>query len=360
MSVSDAVPVAVAQPARPRPPAIAAYVLAIVASAGFAIGAWLPWVTGVINIRSPGWYTFALHPFSAAPWKDLPPPLQLWGIISVAGLALCPLLLTRSRALSLTARIAFLIWLLPAAGFTWLEINHFQTLMQVPKAPEVSLVHVSPQWQIGFYISIISLALALIAGIVLLASGLPLREGAGAMRPRGEQIAGTGALITGAVIWAIGVYGMPWATTNCQGMPLVYATCTGMPFNAVLTTGIAHYTQTLDPLIARDALPVLLGAGALWLVLAVARAGASRLLCAWATAWLLLATGCALLANLGTGLVIANSGSRAPSRYLPSGNWSGDSGIMFTFIGLLLVWGTVLALWVVVLRRLRAANLPSA
>jgi len=355
MSVSGTASVAVAQVARPRPLTIVAYVLAILASAGFAIGAWLPWVEGIYPVSLPtASSAILLHPFSAAPWQSLEPRRWLWGAISAAGLVLCPLLLTRSRAVTLMARVMFLIWALMAGGIAWIFIPHPGTAG--------SQFRVSAQWQVGFYVSTISLALALIAGILLLASGLPPKQSGGA-RFRGEQIVGTGTLLLAALIWAAGVYAMPWATLNCRSVPLVLATCTGLPFNAALNVGISHYvsmssfTLTLDSEIARDALPILLGAGALLLVLALARAGASRPLCAWATAWLLLATGCALLANVGVAEVVAYytgapAGMPLPvlPLQLPPGQWNGDAGILVTFVGLLALWIIVLVLWVVAFR----------
>jgi hypothetical protein len=170
-------------------------------------------------------------------------------------------------------------------------------------------------------------------------------------------LSASGALTLSALLFLIGIFIMPWATVNCTQMPLFLGQCTGVNYAGATSAGIRAYANVFDPLAARYAIPILLAGGALLVLLGVWGRDLFRRGGVWLVLWLLTATLFAVLGDLGAGAIVAN-----PATYgLPTGRWSGDSGIAVAFLGLLIGWGAALYLGILALRGRRTpqAGMPA-
>ena len=159
---------------------------------------------------------------------------------------------------------------------------------------------------------------------------------------------GLGLLTPGILLWGLGFMAIPWATVNCPTVPLtinhfVSGQCASLDSGDALS-----YLAARD--LPRDAWNVaggiyplygLLVGGGVLLLLALWRTTPSRIVCAWATLWLLGASAIAYLSYRGVGVILtANPVLSAQAR----GTWVGSSGVTTTLLGLLLAWLGIIAL----------------
>jgi hypothetical protein len=160
-----------------------------------------------------------------------------------------------------------------------------------------------------------------------------------------RSLPGAGAITGGLLLWAWGFFLLPWATVNCAQVPLLIGTCQGLPVWNALPIGLDIARSALDPNAAFAVIGLLL-TGALVILLTVWRRDITRTLCVWATLWLALALGCALLAVNGAQQVVAD----APAVAMPTGDWRGDTGVLVVFLALLLIFIGLIPLWAVAVR----------
>lgn len=333
-------------------------VLAAIGAGGYLVTAWLPWV-GVSGI---GPQQQAYQPLLTP--GDIASALGSvkWSAISVAGVLILPLLLRRSRApLALIGLLCFALWTALAivvepsllAG-----VRQGGTIALDPNLSPRSLTITGvPQTLAAYNLHLASLALCVVAILVLIAGMVQARRHEGRFAPlhvphASGRLPGMGLLTAGLVIWGIGVLLFPWATVNCPSVVLLSGSCPGAPFGSSLGYGISAYASTFDGLLAIWAAPALLAAGALELLIGLWLGPISWRFCAWAALWLLVATGLAALADAGVGVVVAGHG--APG--LQAGPWKGDNGIFAAFLGLLLGW---IALALLVYRAARTSRAPA-
>lgn len=277
-----------------------------------------------------------------------------WSLLSIAGVLLLPLLLRRPRMLlALLGLLGYALWTLLAiltepsllAGVRLGGTVHLD-----PSFTAGSLTpNAEPQYVFAYDLHLASLGLAA-AGVVLLCVGaFQARRAAGSehltLPHVSLRLPGMGILTAALVLWAIGVFVFPWATVGCGGLPLVSAQCVGLPFGGALRYGVAGSTL-VDPLLALYAAGLLLAGGAVLILIGVWWGRISGRLCGWIALWLAAATVLAALADAGVGTVVAAQGGDG----LPTGAWSGDTGIAVTFIALVLGWIALIYLLVRVVR----------
>lgn len=353
------------------------YFVAFVGAAAFAVLAWAPWAVplgrisgerlqnfGALNL-DPG--VLGVPPFTQS-W-DPYTLLILWSVFSLIGIFLSPLLWRHTPPLLRRMLLGiYIAWLVLATVL----ILYYATLpFALPNPQDITAARytiriigggaplhiVSLDLSTGWYLAVFALALAWVVPIIPLAvpalrrarSAGSMPPAASAAQPAPRSLPGVGALTIAVVLWAIGVFFMPWATLNCTATPLLIATCTGLTFSSVLGIGIVAHAPALDPLAAQYAVEILLIAGIVLLLIFLWRRVRSREICAWVTLWLVAATFFAIVANAGVGAVVGNRTSFG----LPTGMWSGDSASLVTFFALLVGWLAAIALWVSVLRRTR-------
>lgn len=322
----------------------------------YLVTAWTPWVE-VTGTGADGQVrTYLLGP------GDVANRLGSfgWSALSIAGVLLLPLVLRRPRALlSLLGLLGYGLWTLLAiltepsllAGVRLGGTVHLD-----PSFIAGSLtLTAEPHYSFAYDLHLASLALA-VAGVVLLCVGAFRARRAGgpehlALPHVSLRLPGMGLLTGALVLWLIGVFVFPWATVGCGGLPLVSAQCVGLPFGAALRYGLAGSTL-VDPLLALYAAGLLLAGGAVLILIGIWWGRISGRLCAWIALWLAAATLLAALADAGVGTVVSAQGGDG----LPTGAWSGDTGIAVTFIALVLGWIALIYLLVRVVRRPRARD----
>jgi hypothetical protein len=332
-----------------------ARIAASVAAVAFAVVAWTPWVTVADAKLVPG---------------DIQSPLGSfgWAALTVAGVLLLPLIWLRAgRIAALLGVAAYAIWALGAAVFAFFPmagLTKGQTLTldpnvtHVPNQPVHSLLLIdTPAYQAGYYIGAASLALAIVAA-VLLAVGLVQSWRAMAAVEHmavhvraGSAIPGTGLLVGALLLWSAGTLVFPWATVDCNGLPLIASQCNGLPYTNALRFGISGSTSTFDPLASFYAVDILLVGGAALLLIGVALRAITARFCLWATLWLAAAAVFAFVGRAGVGDAIAHPDALG----LKSGHWTGDTGLGATLLALVLALGAVVYLWVGALREGRRA-----
>src|SRR5262249_40707293 len=175
-----------------------------------------------------------------------------------------------------------------------------------------SLVNVQYSYAIGYWLAIAALALLWIGILLLLLSewrmhafwqGVPSSEGERSRAP----IPGTALLTLGLLVWAYGFLSAAWLTFNCTATPLFFGTCQGLDANGVLSTVLTRAGASqnslilaIDPAVARYAISLLLGGGALLVLLGAWQRARSLTYSIWATLWLLTAVAFAALTYYGT------------------------------------------------------------
>jgi hypothetical protein len=340
-----------------------ARLLASVAAIAFAIVAWTPWVTAIGAASANSQQTVEV---SFAP-GDIQVPLGSfgWAALTVVGVLLLPLIWLRARRIAGVLGVAaYAIWALAAAVFAFfpmagltkgqtLMLDSNLTLANGGSLPLRSLfLTEAPRYQPGYYIGAASLALAIVAA-VLLAVGLAQSWRAMAVAERtamrvraGSAIPGTGLLVGALLLWAAGTLVFPWATVDCNGLPLIASQCIGLPYTSALRFGISSGTMTFDPLASIYAVDIVLVSGAALLLIGVALRAITARFCLWATLWLAAAAFFALVGRAGVGYAIAHPDALG----LKSGHWTGDTGLGATLLALVLGLGAVVYLWVGAIR----------
>ncbi|MGH2514970.1 MAG: hypothetical protein ACRDHP_04880, partial [Ktedonobacterales bacterium] len=154
------------------------------------------------------------------------------------------------------------------------------------------------------------------------------------------------ALAVGVALWGLGYIALPWATVNCAAPRLslnhyVDGVCAGLDSGDTLMAFAGPHLSLPESVYVSDALLlvfVLLAGAALLLLAGACRHAYTRSFCGWALAWLLAATGMALLSYRGVAAAMANP------PYFAGGAWHGDLGIILTFAGLLCAWASLIPL----------------
>ncbi|HLY32204.1 MAG TPA: hypothetical protein VKQ36_14330 [Ktedonobacterales bacterium] len=332
-----------------------------------------------------------------------PPLLNLWGapgaffawsVLTVVGLLLCPFIWQASRPwLSRSALAVYTLWALVmtvvTAATARILSQNFASLVQQGNTQRLyvyaynqAIPITNAQPAFGLTLAIVALGLAFV-GVALslvmtLAGGAPAStasitaslpvggaSGDGDTGTTGAARAvlpGAGAVTLGVVLWFWGFFSLPWATQGCDTTPLFLGECQGIPVSTALQFGIHGAGVALDPYIGGSnseanvgTIETLLLVGAILILGTLWRRAINRTLCVWASLWVVVAFISALVATQGASLGVDN-----PARYGLSGVWRGDSGVLLSFLGLLLVLVGLVPLWAVAIRRSRliAASEP--
>lgn len=329
------------------------WIFAVAGAVLVACAVWLPWGSGTPTIPGSGGQTQSLALQISAGDVDGVLSLAPWSAVTVAGVLLCCLLSLRGpRILRLLAQGCYLLWALVALGvitptlLTLLTANPVQ-IRSAQGSLQLTVAHTLRPAMLLTYLGLLLALVASVLGFMELRRGAPAASESGPThRFAGRKLPASGLLILSAVLFLIGVFVMPWATVNCPQTPLFLGQCTGVNYAGATSAGIRAYASFFDPLAARYAIPILLAGGAVLMALGVWRRDLFRAGGFWLALWLLIATGFAILGDVGAGALIANP----PAYGLPTGHWSGDSGIVVAFLGLLLGWGAALFLGILSLR----------
>jgi len=296
----------------------------------------------------------------------------LWSALTVAGLLLSPLLWQSSiRWLQWLGAALYACWLIIMSviftATTQLILGTIPALLAhgagpytttlYPYGTRVAIYTITPAYGLwlallGALLGIAAAALAVMSMVTrrrAIAPITPTVQGEivtrGAARPI-QSLPGAGAVTGGLILWAWGFFALPWATVNCSQSPLLIGSCQGLPVTSALQIGLDVVRSVFDPSAALYAITGLLLVGALATLIAVWRRDITRTFCAWASAWLVFALGCAVLAITGVQQVVSD----APSVGLPTGDWRGDTGVLIVFLALLLVGIGLIPLWAVAVR----------
>ncbi len=293
---------------------------------------------------------------------DQPTAIFLVSLFAVLGILLAPLLWRRSDSLLGAIATHLLgIWLLFATVFT-LEAFSLDTLVLKGIRPEAvsDVASVQYQYAIGLWLAIAALALLWVGIVLLLFSewrmhafwhGLPSLDGASVR----AAIPGTALLTLGLLIWAYGFVSAAWLTFNCNtSVPLLFGTCQGLDANAVISTVLnqseasqSSLILAVDPEVAHYAISLLLGGGALLVLLGAWQRARSVTYSTWATLWLLTAVVFGTLTYYGVTQLMA------PGAQLPKGvtGVSGAIGILATIVGLAFTLIGLIAFWIAAFRQ---------
>lgn len=358
----------------PRPARSASWafsrLLVTLGAALFAYAVWVPWELVTFKTSSdPSAPTVQIAvSFSVATIArlttatDQSTAIFLVSLFAVLGILLAPLLWRRSDSL-LGAIASHLlgIWLLFATVLT-LEASRLDNSLLKSLSPQAAngVAGAQSQYAIGFWLAIAALALLWVGVALLLYSewrmhafwhGLP---GADDATPR-AAIPGTALLTLGLLIWAYGFLSAAWLTFNCGSTtPLFFGTCQGLDANSVMSAVIGQYSVSqnslslaFDPQLTRFAISLLLGGGALLVLLGAWQRARSVTYSIWATLWLLTAIAFGALAYYGVTQLTA------PGAHLPDGatNVSGAVGILSTIVGLAFVLIGLIPFWIVAFQR---------
>jgi hypothetical protein len=336
----------------------------------FAYAVWVPWelVTfGTPSTTSAPSAQVAVS-FSVATIMrlatvtDQPTAIFLVSLFAVLGILLAPLLWRRSDSLLGAIATHLLgIWLLFATVFTF-EAFSLDTLVLKGIRPEAvsNVASVQYQYAIGLWLAIAALALLWVGIVLLLFSewrmhafwhGLPSLDGASVR----AAIPGTALLTLGLLIWAYGFVSAAWLTFNCNtSVPLLFGTCQGLDANAVISTVLnqseasqSSLILAVDPEVAHYAISLLLGGGALLVLLGAWQRVRSVTYSTWATLWLLTAVAFGALTYYGVTQLTA------PGAQLPKGvsGVTGAIGILATIVGLAFTLIGLIAFWIAAFRQ---------
>ncbi|HEX8732705.1 MAG TPA: hypothetical protein VF725_11675 [Ktedonobacterales bacterium] len=293
-----------------------------------------------------------------------------WSMLTVAGLLLSPLLWqTTTRWLQWLALALYTCWfVLMSVVFiatAQLILGDIPAQLKAGAGPYKFTPYPYPQLFAIYSIKpAYGLWLALLGGLLGLAAlalaGVAIVTRRRASRPvtptiQGEivtpgvsptrSLPGVGAITGGLILWAWGFFALPWATYNCSA-PVLIGVCHGVSVNYALQYGLGGLRAYIEPSAGMIAITGLLLIGAALILIAIWRRDITRTLCAWASAWAVLALVCAIMGVVGVQQVIHN----APSVGLPTGDWRADQGVLVVFLALLLVGIGLIPLWAVAVR----------
>ncbi|HET9110219.1 MAG TPA: hypothetical protein VFN78_05280 [Ktedonobacterales bacterium] len=353
--------------------------------------AWSPLANAITSGDLRNGPTGPIYRFSLTAGELGAPPLYglyggqffgVWSGLTVVGLLLSPLLWQTSlRWLRWPAIALYACWLaaicaisVGAAQLILVTIpdylrqgaGPYQVTLHSYSGMPVAIYSIAPAF--GLWLALVAALLGIGAAALAIMALVTRRRATVPITPtvQGEivtlgeaaptrSIPGAGAITGGLILWAWGFFLLPWATVNCAQAPLLLGSCQGLPVASALQIGLGAARTVFDPTAGLYAITGMLLTGALLILVAVWRRDITRTLCVWASLWLALALGCAVLAISGAQQVVAN----APSVGLPTGDWRGDTGVLIVFLALLLVAIGLIPLWAVAVRttqRLAAAQ----
>lgn len=347
---------------------IAARVLVCAGALLFAIASWLPWWRITIVFSGMGGQAFSLEvPATALPvllYVRLSPTHTLdsqtlasvlgllwYGMLSGGALVALALWQRASARLSVVAKRVFRAWLFVSTALALLAVwVFFGTASDSWVQPSDGVHAVRDGMGAGLWLALAALALLWIG--MLLMAGEPRIQARVAFpnwrRSRVQRL-GLAAVVAGGALWCLGYNALPWATVNCPTTRLslfhfVDGACAGVDsgdtFMAVVMPHLRQeqISYALDALVLLD---VLLIGCALLLAIGAARRTSTRALCGWMLAWLLAATGLALLSYRGVAAVVAHPPILSSAAI---GTWHADAGVVITFAGLLCSWASLIPL----------------
>lgn len=364
----------------------AARIAATIGGLLFFLAAWTPWTTALTSgdlrkgaagpqftysltgaeLGAPPLATWLGDPSSAFVW---------WSLLTALGAFLTPFLWQRIQPwLVWVAGALYAVWAaLCATVLIQTSMILFQTVPALrhavngpyattlwPYAIPIKIYTAAPAF--GLYLAALALlaplAALVFAALANIASPPSLRlrpphihgevapTASQASAPAPRSLPGIGAVTGGLLLWAFGYFTQPMATLNCTQRPLLASTCQGLPGYSALPLGL-YATRTLfDPIAGVWAINGLLLAGAALAIGALLRREITRTLCAWLSGWVVFALICILIATSGAQQAVHNAASVG----LASGNWRGDVGAVFVFLGLLLVVIGLVPLWAIAIR----------
>lgn len=334
-------------------------VLAMAGAVLFAISAWMPWfaVTGHATVN--GLAREFRYEFSPGA-IDGPLGFFGWSFLTIAGVLSLPFLWSRSRpTLQFIGTLTFFAWtssILLVGNYAFLRATK-SALTFVPETGFSNIVAVDdPQRLSGFVLGEFAIGLAVLALALILIGPIPYRgqgdaTGVPTLPSARLRIPGMGILTTGIVLWALGTLVLPWVSVGCPSVVLLAAQCSGLNYSGVLRLGISSTVLAFDPLAAVYAIPTLLAAGALLILIATWWGRITPTFCLWVTLWLAAA---ALFTALGAAGV-RDATTNAARLGLPAGTWQPDSGGTLTVVALAVVAVATGVLWYGLLRRGRPA-----
>lgn len=192
--------------------------------------------------------------------------LFLWDVFPLTGIALCLILLVRPRV-TRGLLVLYGAWLLLTSLICLLIFTHALTMpfpfpcaLDDPACPQTQVV--SRSVELGGWLALGSLALGWLALGMLSYRQRSIAVGPSLSAVPIEPARGysplhrlsAGAFTLGAVLWAVGLFTIPWATSGCAGLHLslnhfVGATCSGVDGYDVLTAGLGARGSLSWPLI---------------------------------------------------------------------------------------------------------------
>lgn len=362
----------------------------------FFLAAWIPWATaltsGDLSKGASGpQYTYNLTgaEFGAPPlssWLGDPGSAFIWwSLLTAAGATLAPFLWQRTRPwLVWVAGLLYAVWAaLCAAVLIQTSVIISQTIPALRHAVNGPYAMTLEPYNIpikvytaapgfGLYLAglalLAPLAALVFAALANLASPPSLRlrtptvhgevapSASQANTPVARSLPGIGAVSGGLLLWAFGYFTQPMATLNCTQTPLLIGSCEGLPGYRALPLGLYASRALFDPIAGVWAINGLLLAGAALAIGALVRREITRTLCSWLTGWLIFALICILVATIGAQQAVHNAAGVG----LTTGNWRGDVGAVFVFLGLLLVIIGLIPLWAIAVRTAAHRDPPAS
>jgi hypothetical protein len=210
--------------------------------------------------------------------------LFLWDVFPIMGIVLCLILLWQRRV-ALGLLVLYGGWLLLTTLICLLIITHALTMpFPFPCAPGDP---VCPQTQVvsrsvdfGGWLALSCLALSWLAFGVLIyrqrafvvgsaLASAPVRSAPVVGYPPLRRL-GAGVFTLGALLWAVGLYAVPWATSGCAGLQFslnhfVRGSCSGVDGYDVLTAGLGAKSSLAWPLLELASVVGLFVVVAFWL-----------------------------------------------------------------------------------------------
>lgn len=256
----------------------------------------------------------------------------LWNIVPLLSL-LIGLFLVRVQQASRTLAALFGVWLLLTTAImlpaiyglmnTIAPLQCWQTCTAMPvnsRRPEM-----------GIWLAIGGLALGLLirqrSGVTIVRSVTPARYST-------LHKVGAGVIILGTIIWALGLFAVPWATSGCTGLQLslnhfVRGTCSGVDGWDAFTAGMGRNNWLA--MLFLEVVPIM----TLYVLIDVWLPRLTRSTWVVAACWSLLLT---LLFLVGMGGVRATLAHPPVFTSLAQDPWVASQGIVVCALGILLSW----------------------
>lgn len=294
-------------------------------------------------------------------WAEL-----AWYAVPVLAILLALALWQRASArLALVTRWLFRVWLVAMTLFAMLSVwVVLGTASLVDRNAGIQIVRTEVDG--GMWLALAALALLWLSVYLMVGEPRPVAR-AGRLASRRSwrrtrtQLVALGTLLAGLLLWGVGYLALPWATANCAPRlsltHYVDGPCAGLDSGDTLMAFVSpHLSSSASmSIFASNVLLLaytLVFGGALLLIAGAGRSAYNRGFCGWVLAWLLAATGMALLSYRGVAAVAANPPFAV-------GPWHGDLGIVVTFAGLLCAWASLIPLEAAGLAQMAAMREPA-